>query len=143
MDFYQAMWIWKAAVLPGESFTIEKEIPLSLGHCPMHKQYPHWTTHVHTSHCQQSSVMITHYWRTEAPPRLRLKQLGGKSLKLPKEIYPKGSPHSLTHSLLCIFTWWHGINDGMDRFLSCSNGVLQALTCSLRPIDFPFCAFDT
>ena len=35
MDFYQAMWIWKAAVRPGKSFTIEKEIPLSLAHCPM------------------------------------------------------------------------------------------------------------
>ena len=117
MDFYQAMWIWKAAVRPGESFIIEKEIPLSLAHCPMlhcpmQKQYRHRTTHVHTS--QQSSVMITHYWRTEAPPRLRLKQLGGKSLKLPKEIYPKGFTHSLTHCLVwvCVRIRW-GKNRGI------------------------------
>ena len=41
----------------------------------------------------------------------------GKVLKLPKEMHPKESTHSLTHCL--IYLRWTGLIACMDRFLSC------------------------
>ena len=111
MDFYQAMWIWKAAVLPGESFIIEKEIPLSLGHCPMHKQYPHWTTHVHTSAEQSHDHPLLADRGAAVPPP---KAARWEIIEATKEIYPKGFTHSLTHCLVwvCVRIRW-GKNRGI------------------------------
>ena len=103
MDFYQAMWIWKAAVLPGESFIIETEIPLSLGHCPM----LHWqcTNNIHTG-----QHMFTLHSRAESWSPIigghRRRRASGKSSSVgnhwsyQKKYILKGP---LTHSLTALY----------------------------------------